>query len=256
MEKEKKRGAKHTKISRISIVEQVCASIKQDIADGIWKEGEKIPSEIEFAEMFGVNRLSVRMALQKLNTLGIIETRVGEGSYVRHFSLRLVLSEIAVFYDDDQKYREIQQLRNLLEGECMNIAIIDSTAEEKEKLRDALDHYNNISKIYFTDIENLSYLEQLVDADFNFHCQVIKMGHNELYKDIYFMVQQLIRHHITQLISTRSKHRREAGLPQEISEDIHSQIYRSIVHGDAETARRAREELLGIIPMSGMDVFD
>lgn len=256
MEKEKKRGVKHAKINRISIVDQVCASIKQDIADGIWKESEKIPSEAEFAEMFGVNRLSVRMALQKLNTLGIIETRVGEGSYVRHFSLRPVLSEIAVFYDDDKKYREIQQLRNLLEGECMNIAIITSTAEEKEKLREALDNYNNISQIYFTDIENSNYLEQLVDADFNFHYQVIKMGHNDLYKDIYFMVQQLIRRHITQLISTRSKRRQEAGLPPSFSEDTHLQIYRSIVHGDVETARRAREELLGIIPIPGMDVFD
>ena len=40
------------KISRISIVDQVCASIKQDIADGVWKTGDKIPSEGELAEIF------------------------------------------------------------------------------------------------------------------------------------------------------------------------------------------------------------
>ena len=256
MKKDKKRSTKHPKIMRISVVDQVCASIKQDIVDGVWKEEEKIPSEAEFAEMFGVNRLSVRMALQKLNTLGIIETRVGEGSYVRPFSLRPFLSEIPVFYDDDQKYREVQQLRNLLEGECMNIAIISSTPEEKEQLREALERYNDVSQIYFTDIENADVLEQLVDVDFNFHYQVIKMGHNSLYKDVYFMVQQLIRRHITQLISTRSKRRREAGLPPEFSNDTHPQIYNSIVHGDAEAARRAREELLGIVPIHGLDVFD
>ena len=42
---------------------------KQDIADGVWKTGDKIPSEGELAEIFGVNRLSVRMALQKLSAL-------------------------------------------------------------------------------------------------------------------------------------------------------------------------------------------
>ena len=36
---------KRTKISRVSVVDQVCAAIKQDIADGVWKSGDKIPSE-------------------------------------------------------------------------------------------------------------------------------------------------------------------------------------------------------------------
>ncbi|MFR1050737.1 MAG: FadR/GntR family transcriptional regulator [Lachnospirales bacterium] len=56
-------GGRKMKITRVSIVDQVCSSIKQDIADGIWKAGDKLPSEAEFAETFGVNRLSVRMAL-------------------------------------------------------------------------------------------------------------------------------------------------------------------------------------------------
>ena len=255
MEKENKRGAGRAKISRVSIVDQVCASIKQDIVDGVWKEGEKIPSESEFAEMFDVNRLSVRMALQKLSTLGIIETRVGEGSYVRLFSLRPFLSEIAVFYGDDKKYREVQQLRNLLEGECINLAM-SSPPEEKARLKEALDRHSEVSKNYFADVENPDLLEQVVDADFNFHYQIIKMGRNALYEDIYFMAQQLIRHHIMQMISARSLRRHEAGLPPEFPDDVHSQVYESILHGDAETARRAREQLLGIIPIHGLDVFE
>ena len=256
MEKEDQRDNKRAKISRISIVDQVCASIKQDIVDGIWKEGEKIPSETELADTFGVNRLSVRMALQKLNTLGVIETRVGEGSYIRLFSLRPFLSEIAVFYDDDEKYREVQQLRNLLEGECINIAIISSTTEEKNHLLEALNRYNIAADAYNSDIGNSHNLEQMVDADFSFHYQVIKMGRNGLYQDIYFMVQQLIRRHITQMISARSRRRKQAGLPPEFPADSHAQIYNSILHGDIEAARRAREEILGIIPVRGLDIFD
>lgn len=253
MEKNKKRTARYSKINRISVVDQVCASIKQDIADNVWKAGDKIPSETELAEMFGVNRLSVRMALQKLSTLGIIETRIGEGSFVRSFSLRPFLSEIAIFYGDDQKFHDVQQLRNLLEGECMNIAIMTSSTEEKKALKQALDCYYDVSRIYYSNIENADYLEQLVDADFNFHYQVIRMGHNELYRDVYYMVQQLIRRHITQLLRTRFKRLVEGGVPFEPSKDIHLEIYDSIMRGDADTARRARELHLGIVPIEGVD---
>ena len=257
MENERVRPArKRQKITRMSVVDQVCASIKQDIADGVWKAGDKIPSEGEFAELFGINRLSVRMALQKLSTLGIIETRVGEGSFVRSFSLRPFLSEIAVFYDDDEKYREVQQLRNLLEGECMNLAIQYATEEEKARLYELLEQYNADTKEFHRNIDDQELLDRVVDADLAFHYQVVKMGHNSLYKDVYFMVQQLIRRHIAHMVSTRTHRRVEAGLSPDAMDDTHIRIYESIVHGDAEAARRAREEVLGIVPIHGMDVFD
>ena len=83
------------KIRRLSVVDQVSDSIKQSLLDQVWKEGDKLPSEGELAEYYGVNRLSVRMALQKLSTLGLIETRVGEGSFVAHFSVQPIFSELA-----------------------------------------------------------------------------------------------------------------------------------------------------------------
>ena len=92
-------------ISRISVVDQVSEAIKQKVLDEVWKPGDKIPSESELADYFSVNRLSVRMALQKLSTLGLIETRVGEGSFVTDFSLQPYFSEIAALYSDKEKLR-------------------------------------------------------------------------------------------------------------------------------------------------------
>lgn len=247
---------KRAKISRVSIVEQVCASIKQDIAGGVWKAGQRIPTEAEFAELFGVNRLSVRMALQKLSTLGIIETRVGEGSFVKTFSLKPVLSEIAVFYADDEKLHEVQQLRNLLEGECMNLAILNASDEEKTELKAILDRYNECAMRYNANLDNLALLDEMVETDFAFHYKVVKMSHNSLYKDVYYMVQQLIRGHITQLISTRAHRRKQKGLDSWLENDTHIHIYEGIVNADVEATRRAREEILGILPIHGLDVFD
>lgn len=244
------------KINRISIVDQVCASIKQDIADGIWKPGDKLPSEAEFAETFGVNRLSVRMALQKLSTLGIIETRVGEGSFVCAFSLKPILSELTVFYEGEEKYKDVSQLRNLLEYECMRLAVSSATDEEKAELKNALDTYNKCSLLYSLNPYDQESLEVAVDADFNFHYKVVKMSHNKLYKDIYFMVQQLIRGHITELVSSRVRRRHEAGLPPLGENDTHSKIYSCIVDSDTDALRRAMDEMLGLVPVEGIDFFE
>lgn len=244
------------KINRISIVDQVCHSIKQDIADGVWRPGDKLPSEAEFAETFGVNRLSVRMALQKLSTLGIIETRVGEGSFVCAFSLKPILNELTVFYEGEEKYKDVRQLRDLLEYECMRLAASSATDAEKAELKEALDAYNKCSYVYSCDPYNQENLELAVDADFNFHYKVVKMSHNKLYKDIYYMVQQLIRGHITELVSSRCRRRHEAGWPPLGENDTHNEIYNCIVTSNMEALRRINDEMLGIIPVKGMDVFE
>ena len=249
---------KKVKITRTSIVEQVCQHIKENIVNGVWKPGEKLPSEAEFSEMFSVNRLSVRMALQKLNTLGIIETRVGEGSFVRNFSLKPVLSELTMFYAGEDKYQDVRQLRHLLESECLRLAIDLATDEEKKRLTEALDRYNQCSLAFSQDIDNAELLNQTVDADFAFHYQVIKMSHNALYKDIYYMVQQLIRDHMLELIYTRSHLRQEHGLSPYVEDEnaSHSRIYQSIIHSDPESARKEMEMLLGIVAAPGLDKFE
>lgn len=249
-------GRRKAKIARVTVVDQVCASIKQDIADGLWKPGDKIPSESEFAEIFGVNRLSVRMALQKLNTLGIIETRVGEGSYVKSFSLKPIMREVAVFYEGEDKYADVQQLRYLLESECMRLALQKSTEEERERLGAALQYYNDMTVEFYKDIDDEERLDHVVDADFLFHYQIIQMSHNSLFRDIYQMVQVLIREHIKQLLSRRVRARAEAGLPQMLVNETHEEIYHAIMDSNADVIQRLCEEMLAIVPVPGMDIFE
>lgn len=246
------------KIRRLSVVDQVSDSIKQSLLDQVWKEGDKLPSEGELAEYYGVNRLSVRMALQKLSTLGLIETRVGEGSFVAHFSVQPIFSELAPMYDTKEGRRDVEQLRNLLEGECTNIAIISSTEEDRQRLKDRLDEYNRLEAIYNDDIENQQKLHDVVQADFAFHYEIICMSHNKLYMDIYMMVQQLISSHIRHLIYTRVHRCKAAGVtPYTSSKTVtHEMIYQSIIKGDVEEARNAREQMLGIVPAHGLDYFE
>ena len=241
------------RIQRTSVVDQVYEALKQDILDHVWNVGDKIPSEGELAEYFGVNRLSIRMALQKLSTLGLIETRVGEGSFVADFSLQQFMDEISPIYQSKDRRKDVEQLRNLLEGECMNIAIQFATDEQKAKLKQRLDEYDELSDRYNRDVDNRELLDAVVTADFAFHYEIICMSGNRLYMDIYKMVASLITNHIRYLVYTRSHRADSKAMMEEYS---HAIIYDSIVNGDAAKAKEAREKMLGIIPAHKPDYYE
>ena len=62
--------------------EQLARSLEQLILDGVYAVGERLPSERQMAEDFGVSRPSVRGALSTLAARNLIETRHGGGHYV------------------------------------------------------------------------------------------------------------------------------------------------------------------------------
>ena len=71
------------KIVRDGVSDQVYSQLKENVAQGVWQPGEKIPSENQLVSLFGVSRASIRMAIQKMITLGLLESKVGDGTYVR-----------------------------------------------------------------------------------------------------------------------------------------------------------------------------
>lgn len=245
-------GGNRKKISRVSVVDQVSEELKRRIADNEWDPGDKLPSEAELAEYFGVNRLSVRMALQKLSTLGLVETKTGEGTYVRKFSFNPFLDEIFVFYDNDERFRDVQQLRVLIEGASIQAAQYASD-KEKEELKLLLDEYNQELYEYSRDPDNDLRLERLVDADLAFHIKIVRLSHNKLFEDIYLMVQKLVRGHIAGLLSSRMKKRSAAGIIPDAKDDTHTKIFESIIKGDEALMKAAQEELFDIVTVTDQD---
>src|SRR5687767_9663312 len=63
--------------------EQIAEQIEALIRDGTFDPGKRLPGERELAERIGVSRPSLREALIALETAGLIETRMGDGTYVR-----------------------------------------------------------------------------------------------------------------------------------------------------------------------------
>lgn len=160
------------KLEKINLTDQICKEIKKNIVDGFWKEGDKIPSENELADMMGVSRISIRAALQKLQVLGYIETRGGEGSFVRKFSLSNIFNVVS---DDiimnDSAVAELREFRKNMELDCCRLAIERGTEEEIEQLEKILKSLANIVK-----------MDDFLEMDKNFHMQIAKMSNNSLYE--------------------------------------------------------------------------
>lgn len=62
---------------------QVFEHVLADINSGRLKDGDRLPSEIVFVEQFSTSRPTVARALRDLQNLGLVERKVGSGTYVR-----------------------------------------------------------------------------------------------------------------------------------------------------------------------------
>ncbi|MEB4615737.1 GntR family transcriptional regulator [Leucobacter sp. M11] len=65
-----------------SLVSQVSQSLRNALARAEYGPGERLPTETELAEQFGVSRPTVRAALRELETKGLVRTQHGVGSFV------------------------------------------------------------------------------------------------------------------------------------------------------------------------------
>ncbi len=67
----------------LPIYQQLMDSICHAVARGELKPGEKIPSQRDLAEGARVNPNTVQRAYRELELLGLVETRRGEGTFIR-----------------------------------------------------------------------------------------------------------------------------------------------------------------------------
>jgi GntR family transcriptional regulator, transcriptional repressor for pyruvate dehydrogenase complex len=88
------------------------------------KTGDKIPSERELSERLNFGRSSVREALRALELLGLIETRRGEGTFIRDFRGNHLVQLLGTFILQDEKAkRDVFETKNFIEMDCLRLAL-------------------------------------------------------------------------------------------------------------------------------------
>jgi DNA-binding transcriptional MocR family regulator len=95
--------------------QQIARTIRDRITSGQYTPGEKIPSIRQFADDFQCNKLTVHRAFDTLKQEGLIENRVGSGSYVRYPEKVAAPHTIFDFHTDylDESLFPYQQLQNI-----------------------------------------------------------------------------------------------------------------------------------------------
>src|SRR5579863_1888906 len=56
--------------------------VRSEIERGMYKPGDRLPSEPELIQRYGVSRITVRQALTELENEGVVVRRHGKGTYV------------------------------------------------------------------------------------------------------------------------------------------------------------------------------
>ncbi len=90
---------------RVKIADEIIESMRQDIVTGRLAHGERLPSEKELSDRYGVSQPTVREAIRALETLGLIEVFHGNGSFVR----------------SEGDYALASALQTLVQLKCVNV---------------------------------------------------------------------------------------------------------------------------------------
>jgi len=182
------------KLKKESLSDQVCEILKKQILEKKWKAGEALPSEAQIAENFGVNRLTVRMALQKLSTMLLVYTKAGEGTFVREFDLQEYVDAVGDFYQTPKMIEDIGEFRVVLEKEWIRHAINNYDTEQIAVLEEIVDKI--VETIKGQNIKNWKvWLDPLSELEYAFLKQLSIMSGNSVYPVLLPVVKKLVLTH-------------------------------------------------------------
>jgi GntR family transcriptional repressor for pyruvate dehydrogenase complex len=122
------------------IYEEIVRQVKAMIAEGRLKSGDRLPPERDLSEKFVVSRTSVREALRALESLGLVEIRPGEGTFVREVSIETLIEPLALIMASQREaIGELFEARRLLEPSIAALAAKRATPEDLQEMERILD---------------------------------------------------------------------------------------------------------------------
>lgn len=167
-----------------SAVDVVINSIKQLIAEDKLKLGDKLPSELEISEGLGISRGSVREAMKVLEALGVVDIKVGNGTYIVDKPRENLIDPLMFkFLLIKPELSELKEFRRLFETDIITLAIMNFNKNEKE--RKLLEY--NVERLKSLK-ERKSSPKEMADNDLEFHKLLGEACKNSIAERIYSFV--------------------------------------------------------------------
>ena len=206
-----------TPVSSSKLYIQIYNQIRDAILNGSFRVGDKLPSEKEFCEMFGVSRVPVREALSALELNGLVESVHGAGVFVKEVSL------VTTDWVEETDPQDIIQVRVLMEPEIARCAAMNIREEEKAHMREIMEQFR-------LEAESGDYSSV---TDRNFHMSIARGSGNHMYPVITDLIWQAMEQRMWKLILSRTV-TAEENRKQHYEE--HMEIAEAILNRNAELA--------------------
>lgn len=216
--------APRTANTAAKLYRKIADAVAAEIEAGKFKLGERLPTERELAEQFGVSRPTLREAMIALEMLGMIEARHGMGIYVT----RTQLPPTASTFDFEIGAFELIEARRLFEGEAAALAATTIDDEQLAELERLLTRMADEDEL------------QGEDADREFHLVIARAtGNGAIIATVENLWELRNRSPLARNILTRA---RGGGLEPRIDE--HRRVLEALRAHDPAAARQAMRDHL------------
>ena len=178
-------------VNKKNVTDDIFRQLFNQIINGTWPLKSKIPSESELCKMFNVSRISVRAALNRLNALGIIETRQGEGSFIKGTATDIIMNPlIQRIALEPVNMLDIMEYRKIMESGTIGLVVELITPEDLSRLSAIVDdmerHKTNV--------------EVFARDDFSFHVELAKISGNSIIIKVMDILQLILQESIADMV--------------------------------------------------------
>ena len=205
-------------IQKKSLADMIAETLKQQITEGTYRVGDKLPTEPELMKTFGVGRSSVREAVKLLVNMGVVRVQQGSGTFVAVPSNN---DDVNIKMSTADR-TELDEVRKIQDIAIVEKAVARRTEKDIERMRASLEKRKvNAEK---------GLLEECIEADLNFHIAIADAAHNRILADIY-------RSAATHLLSefNRIYNGTDCFINSQTS---HEKLLKHIIAGDLKNARK------------------
>ena len=217
-------------VEKQRVAEEVAEQLRSLILGGQYPPGSKLPPERELSKRLRVNRASLREALKKLEHLGLVRIRQGDGTRVQNFmetgGIELVQHLLPLAGGKPELIRDLLEFRRIFGRELAQLAAARSqNGEGLAKLRAIADRADQVTGA-----------PELFDLDFDFYVALAQLSGNQVMLLLINTVRDGVRGFRSLLANLAA--------PGETVRKHHRELIAAIEAGDTHGAGRIADDYL------------
>ncbi len=211
-----------TPIVRTTLTASAFEKLISHVVNGDWKAGDRIPPERELCLQLGIARTSLREALKAMELMGMLDSRVGDGTFVCPRSEFLSRPLLWAFTGTDHaELRDIMEARGFMERDLAGLAAERGSPEELDRIVTTVQAMKS----------SVAKGESIFEADLAFHLAIAEAAHNEVLRNAVQLLRNLTKQWILMKLMIPD-------VPARVLKQ-HEAICKAIRARDKEAARNA-----------------